>query len=428
MAIVMIVDDEPLQRDMLQEMAEKMGHSCITLKDGQEAVDYLLWNKSPAPDAILLDLFMPGTDGLTVIRALQGTHAGLPIIALSMHGTTRHSLQAIKMGAYDYVPKPVTSERLEVAIANALRTRQMARELEQLKPSAQLCLSPASHTGFSDSWLHVVSCAAEEAKHDGTLIIKGETGVGKIVLARAIHMQGARKNKPFVVVDTAQDISSLNAILTSARGGTLAVSHTGHAPEAFLRGLEKLYYTMAEQNIRLIICLQSSPETAALNAVERFFNKDRAHTIHIPSLRERPQDIPLLARRFVEKAAHLLGRETPYFSPGLIESLQKYKWPGNIRELHGELFSCLLYSSAQELEPPACCQTLEAGFSFSPSQGKTPMIPLVTKEGTLRSLEEIEGEVINFALTYYNTSRSDIARMLGIGRTTLYRKAHQLHS
>lgn len=412
-------------------MLEKSGYTCISVKDGQEAVDYLLWNKMPAPELIVLDLFMPGTDGLTVIRALRNTHANLPIIALSMHGTVRHCEQAIAMGAYDYINKPVSAERLKVVVANALRTRRMERELEQLKPSPHVYLGLDSYTGFSDAWLHILTRAAEEAKHSNTLLIEGEEGVGKMTLARAIHAQSPRQGKPFVAVDTAQDIASLNALLQSARGGTLAVNHSGRAPEAFLRGLEKLYQSMTQQDIRLILCLRTSPEHQTEALVERFFHKERSRAIRIPPLRERKQDTLLMAERFLEKASALLGREKPRISPETAEELRKYSWPGNIRQLHAELFTALLHSKANTLELPECCFHASENTSVSPvngtAPGMSPMIPLMDEGGNLRSLEEIEGEVIQFALSYIKTSRSDIAKMLGIGRTTLYRKAHSLH-
>lgn len=431
MSVVMIVDDEPQQRSLLAEILEKSGYTCISMKDGQEAVDYLLWNKMPAPEVIVLDLFMPGTDGLTVIRALRNTHANLPIIALSMHGTIRHSEQAIATGAYDYINKPVSAERLKVAVANALRTRRMGHELEQLKPAPHVYLGPDSYTGFSDDWLHILTRAAEEAKHSHTLLIEGEEGVGKMTLARAIHAQSTRQNSPFVAVDTAQDIASLNALLLSAKGGTLAVNHSGRAPEAFLRGLEKLYQNMAQEDIRLILCLRTSFEQREEALVERFFHKERSNAIHIPPLRERKQDILLMAERFLEKASPLLGREKPLISPETAQMLQKYPWPGNIRQFHAELFTALLHSKTNVLEVPECCHRSPEGASSTHVNGKMPdappMIPLVDEGGNLRSLEEIEGEVIQFALNYIKTSRSDIARMLGIGRTTLYRKAHSLH-
>lgn len=429
MPCVMIVDDEPAQRNQLEEIATKLGHTCITLADGQDAIDYLMWNKSPSPDVILLDLFMPGTAGITVIRALQNTHPNLPIIVLSLHGTTRHSVQAVKAGAYDYIPKPASLERLQVTIDNALVTRRMKREIEQLKPTPFLSLNPASYSGFSEKWMHVIARAAETAQRDDTLMIEGETGIGKLTLARAIHKHSSRADKPFVVADTAQDLESLNSVLVNTRGGTLAVHHTGRMPMAFLRGLERLYYSMTEQNIRLILCKQSSIRTEAEEAVERFFNKDNSNTIIIPSLRERRQDIPLLATNFLRKAAAIQGRSECTLTETAKTALMSYCWPGNILQLQAELFAALL-QSGETLETPDCCNHSEndgnSSYNIAEATDNTPMIPLVNEDGNLRSLEEIEGEIIRFALHHCNTSRSDIARMLGIGRTTLYRKAHLL--
>ncbi len=424
MPVIMIVDDEQLQRTQLEEMIQKIGYDYVSMKDGQEAINHLLWNKTPAPDVILLDLFMPGTDGFTVIRALRNSHASLPIIALSMPGMNRHSLQAITLGAYDYITKPASQERLEVVTANALKVRHMECELEQLRPVPQHCFAPESYSGFSEAWQRIVSRAAEEAKKNTTLVIEGEDGTGKMTLARAIHAFSPRKTRPFIVTDTAHDIDALSALLSHAHGGTLAVNHAGRAPEEFLRGLEKLYNSMSHNNIRLILCLTTQHESTSLAAIERLFNKGRANALHIPPLRERRQDIPLLAQQFIAKASYLLEKSPPSIPSLTSEALAHYSWPGNIRQLHAELFTLLLHNTGEDLPAPACCYTPDA--YADPKEAA--IISLVDDEGNLRSLEDIEGEVIHFALKHYNTSRTDIARMLGIGRTTLYRKVHQQSS
>lgn len=426
MPVVMIVDDEPQQRQELAALLEKCGYECIVLKNGQEAVDYLLWNKLPAPDVMVLDLFMPGTDGLTVIRALRNTHPHLPIIALSMHGTTRHSEQAIAMGAFDYINKPASSERLKVAIANAMKMRHMERELQQLRPAPSPYLGTDAHSGFSDVWLHALTRAMEESHRDTTLLIEGEEGTGKLTLARAIHCESPRQDKPFITADSSQDIASLHTLLANTRGGTLAVHHDGRAPEEFIRGLERLYHSMTEQNVRLILCRRISRDASPETAVEEFFHKERGRIIHVPALRERPQDILLLTERFLEKAALMIGRSVPALSPATVQYLKTYDWPGNIRELHATLFAALLQSKTDMLEISNAPKT--SLHTATTAAAGRPMIPLVNEDGSLRSLEEIESEVIHFALNYFKTSRSDIARMLGIGRTTLYRKAHLLYN
>lgn len=426
MPVVMIVDDEPLACQALTDMVEKLGYQTIAFGNGQAAIHFLLGNKIPAPDIVLLDLFMPETDGLTVIRALHGTHPSLPIIAVSMHGTSRQSLQAINLGAYDFLTRPFTAERLEVALANALKTRHILHELERLRPAPSLRLAPEHHLGLSDIWQRVVLRAAEAAERDGTLILEGEEGTGKTTLARAIHASSTRKDKPFLVIDTAQDIASLHALISGGQGGTLLINHTGRAPEAFLAGLEKLYHAMSEQHIRLIFCITTSPDMSMHHAIERFFHKERAQALRMPALRERREDIPTIATEFVDKASRLLGKYPPQLTAATLESLQRYDWPGNIRQLHAELFSLLLHCKTDILPIPACCRSETPGVVSDTAHHA--VVSLLDKEGHLRSLEEIEGEVIQFALTHYRASRSDIARKLGIGRTTLYRKSHQFCS
>lgn len=421
MPFIMIVDDEPFQRQQLEAIMLKMGHRAIVLNDGQKALEYIRENKQPAPDVVLLDLFMPGMDGVNIISKLKALNENLPIIALSMHGTVRLSLQAIKAGAYDFIPKPASPERLEVTVNNAIRAHHLSLGKEGKTPVFEYSLQLDAYTGYSDKWRDVIRKAALVANQDGTLIIEGESGSGKMTLARAIHRHGKRTDKPLVVTDTRQDIPALNKLLESAQGGTLIVHHFGRAPEGFFYSMERLYGYMSEQDIRLILCHQTSPAVVAQELVERMITRNRPDAIAIPPLRERRQDIILQATRFLKQAAALLGRDTLRLSPAAAEAITYYDWPDNLRQLNAELFDLILYSKHSELPIPACC---------TPSSGKqeSPMIQLMDMEGNLRSLEDIESEIINFALNYCKTSRSDIARMLGIGRTTLYRKAHLLHA
>ncbi len=234
MAVILIVDDDVSHRAKLDQIiSKKLEHETIVFDNGQKVVDYMLWRQEPIPDIILLDLFMPGMDGLEVIQNLQQTHPDLPIIALTMSGAVNRSTEAIAAGAYDYVPKPVTTERLHLAIQHALEVRNLRKDVSQWKPLSTFSLSLSDYAGYSDSYAQAIAKAQQAANNDMTVIIEGEAGVGKSCMARAIHNNSDRCNTPFITLDTTQDLDSLQMYIDKAEGGTIMANHRDHAPEGF---------------------------------------------------------------------------------------------------------------------------------------------------------------------------------------------------
>lgn len=413
MPCVMIVDSDPFQCRRLESTVLTIGYRCVVMTNGRQALEYLIRNTKPEPDVLLLDVCVAESDGIGIIRRLRDSHSALPVIALCTPETIRHCLLAIKVGAYDFIHKPTTAERLEITIVNALRTHQFSCVGDARQPSKECSLWTSAYPGFSEAWRQVVHQARRAANRDEALVIEGEKGVGKLTLARAIHHQGKRAGHPFVLADARQDGLMLNSAMERAEGGTLVIHHVDRASESFLLQLQTRRGRMRERNVRLILCRQNPPAAAARRAAD-----DPPESIAIPPLRERRQDIPLLAARFLQPAAALLGREPVRLSLAAQGTIKKYGWPGNLRQLHAELFDLLLHHKGAELPSPDCCH-------FSPAQKTNHHISVTDANGGLRSFEEIESEIINFALRHYNASRSDIARMLGIGRTTLYRKVNQ---
>ncbi len=292
-----------------------------------------------------------------------------------------------------------------------------------------LSLQSGDYEGYSDEWKNIVQQATLAAENNHTLIIAGEAGTGKASLAQAIHQHSNRKDKPLVFTDTRQDIALLAQVLEAASGGTLIVRHDGQAPASFIRGVERLYKTFTAPHTRLILCWKL-PGKEALQTLS-----GSEQTLVIPPLRQRISDSVLLAEAFVARAAIWLERKGLTLSPEAKNDITLYSWPGNIRQLHTELFKAILHSPTNSVISPFYCIDIPSyateGLLPSSRHGlaaTVPSVPLMDGDGNLRSLDDIEAEIIQFALTHYQTSRSDIARMLGIGRTTLYRKVHQLHS
>lgn len=293
------------------------------------------------------------------------------------------------------------------------------------QPDSYLCATPpvslqsTAYDGYSDVWKRVIRQAAHNANTDSTLIITGEAGTGKATLARAIHQHSNRKDKPLVFTDTHQDIVLLTGVLEGASGGTLVVRHDGKAPASFMRSVERLYKTFTTPHTRLILCWKlSNKEAPPIQDIS-------AETLMIPPLRQRAPDSVLLAEAFAARAAIWLGREELTLSLEAKNDIARYSWPGNLRQLYTELFKAILHSPTHSVMSPFSCADTSP---YATQDTASPAVALTDSDGSLRSLEDIEAEIIQFALTHYQTSRSDIARMLGIGRTTLYRKVHQLHS
>ncbi len=431
MAHILIISDETLQRAQLVSLAQGLEHEAVAVAL-REALKYIQLCGDAAPEAILLDTCTTAEQSLKVLHTLHDSYPEIPVIMVNTDGDNYNSVRTTYMGAHDYINTPVTRDRLEVTLDNALRMRQMQQLITSAYPAKHIPLQAQCYQEYSKSWQRAIARAADEAHKSDTLIIEGEAGTGKTTLARAIHFSGPRAHKPFIVTDSGQDISELYSMLKHSHGGTLVVRHSGRAPEGFFKALDKLYHALSAEDIRLILCQRTSPSIHALELVERLITHTRPDAIILPPLKDRKEDIIPLAQHLLESCEHICSRGPLSLSTALRETLLDYDWPDNARELYITLFQSMMASKTSVIELPA-------HYAF-PSSGNTrpvdnvsadiaaPHIHLMHEDGRLRSLEEIESEIIRYALDHCNASRSDIARMLGIGRTTLYRKVHQLHS
>lgn len=492
---ILIVDDDPVQRRLLKAAAEKAGYETELLGEGRSALARLI-----EPDhefgAVVLDLMMPEMGGLEVLERLSAAGSTIPVIVQTGQGGIETVVRAMRAGAFDFVVKPVSPERLALAIGNALK-------------ASRITSSPAPsirHTGFngivaaSPAMERVISLGKRAAASVIPVVLEGESGVGKEMIAHAIQSESGRRNKPFVTVNCGAIPENLvESILfghekgaftgaserhagkfSEADGGTLFLDEVGELPPEIqvklLRAvqmgeIETVGSRMPKKvDIRLISATNKDliEEVKAGRFREDLYYRLNVFPIHVPALRKRKEDIPQLVRHFTDRFAGVIGgKRIRSISPDAMALLTAHDWPGNIRELENAIHRAIVLCDAQTLTidlfpqiaaqmPGYSLESAEFGEVAQAGSGQAPRVldltppqevaglgPLaevtaeaqsypfdtgmpavnaVTPEGEVRRLAEVEEELIRFALSFYRGQMSEVARRLGIGRSTLYRK------
>jgi DNA-binding NtrC family response regulator len=495
---VLIVDDDPVQRRLIETMVSRFGYEAMVAEGGEAAV-VMLVNASEAPiDCVVLDLVMPELDGLGVLAKMREAGLHLPVIVQTAYGGIDNVVSAIRAGAVDFVVKPVDAERLEVSLRNALATRALAGELARMKHSRSGTLTFRDIIARSASMQAVMRGAEQAASSVIPVLIAGESGVGKELIARAIHGSSERRAKPFIAVNCragpGQRVESLlfgheqdafrrtterhPGKFVEASGGTLFLDEVGELPLSaqvkLLRAIEnsELEAVKARSPVKVDVRLISATSrNLALDMKAGRFREDlfcRLHAapITVPPLRDRPEDVSDLVRHFLARFAAEEGKHVRTISTAALKLLASYRWPRNIRQLENAIFRAVVLadgaeigvdefpqiavqmSTAQAIEPGVHRAEAAIAASTTPHAAAAPLasaiapdfgrsgeppsgsaigaLALLDPHGQLRSLEDIEAEVIRFAIAHYNGQMSEVARKLRIGRSTLYRKVDSL--
>jgi DNA-binding NtrC family response regulator len=474
-ATILIVDDDPVQRRILEAMVRRFGYETESADGGEAALARLDVLDRPPIDLLILDLVMPNLDGMGVLGKLRERHRTLPAIVQTAHGSIEAVISAMRAGALDFVVKPVGAERLQVSIKNALRVDALEDEVRRLQRHAAGTLVFTDIVTRSDDMSRVIRLATRAAKSNIPVLIEGESGVGKELMARAIQGASDRRGRPFVTVNCAALPEHLvESILfghekgaftgatdkhagkfVEANGGTLFLDEIGELPldtqVKLLRALQEgeVDPIGGRRPVKVDIRLISATNRNLLDCVKRGrFREDLYYRLNvfpitIPPLRARKDDIPDLARRFTARFAAEEGKLLRGVSAETLNLLSRYNWPGNVRQLENAVFRAVVLADADELTiaefpqiaaqvegfevrvPPAPSATI-ASPAANPEivvEVRDPnVMPLLNENGDIRRLEEIEVEAIRFALAHYRGQMSEMARKLGIGRSTLYRK------
>ena len=504
---ILTVDDEPVQRRLAAEALARAGYRVVEARDGEEAIRQLSGENAHPIDLVLLDLMMPGMDGLQTLSAMREGGYEQPVIVLSAKGGMNSVIAAMRAGAFDYVVKPVAPDRLRAAVQDALKVKERVEI-----PRKRRAISAAASTSFDDlscrseAMNRVLSIAKKAAGSNIPIIIEGESGVGKERLARAIANASDRSRKKFVTVNCGAIPENLvESILfghekgsftgaterqigkfTEADEGTLFLDEIGDLP---LEAQVKLLRAVQEGEVdpvgarhasKVDIRFISATHHDLVSAVrEGNFREDLYYRlsvfpIRVPPLRERREDIAALAEQFTrafarsEGAAHIKGIDRD-----ALNLLARYDWPGNIRQLENAIFRAIVLAEGPQLTaddfPQIATQlgTLSDGdherlrfeahnAAFGTDEHSSEdeadlgslrraaealrkaeqqqnfgndgddlidgFLAALDAAGQVRPLAEVEEEMIRFAIDHYSGQMSEVARRLGIGRSTLYRK------
>ena len=473
---ILIVDDDPVQRRLLESMVHKFGYSPTVVEGGEEAVHLLTSSDGDRLALVILDLGMPDLDGMGVLEKLREAGRNLPVIVQTAHSGIDTVVSAMRAGATDFVVKPLSPERLRISIANALKLGALEGEIARIKKVASGTLTFRDIVTKSSAMQRVIALGRRAAASQIPILIEGESGVGKELVARAIQGTGDRKAKPFVTVNCGAIPEKLvESILfghekgaftgandrhtgkfKEAHGGTLFLDEVGELPPEIqvklLRALQdgEIDPVGSRRPIKVDFRLISATNQRLAGLVESGdFREDlyyrlNVFPIRVPPLRERPEDIPELTRHFVARFAAEEGKsQLRGIEPNTAASLASYSWPGNIRQLENTVFRAVVLADGTELtldEFPQIAAQLELtdnrgnGATAPPTNDGLQLPPigsadsglLAFQDGEVRPLGDIETDVVKLAVKHYGGRMSLVARRLGIGRSTLYRKIREL--
>jgi DNA-binding NtrC family response regulator len=482
--VVLIVDDDPVQRRLLEAMVQRFGYQAIVAEGGDAAVNLLTGPNAARIDCVILDLVMPDLDGLGVLARMREAGLNIPVIVQTAHGGIDNVVSVMRAGATDFVVKPASAERLQVSLHNALATKALAGELQRLKRKQDGTLSIADVVTRSPAMQPVLKAAEKAAASVIPVLIEGESGVGKELVARAIHGSGARRAKPFVAVNCgALPENLVESILfghekgaftgatdkhtgkfVEADGGTLFLDEVGELPGPaqvkLLRALQEgeVEPVGGRKSVKVDVRIVSATNRDLIADVKAGrFREDLFYRLHVfpisvPPLRARRDDIPELARHFLTRIAAEEGKRVRGISAQAMALLTAYRWPGNVRQLENAIFRAIVLADGDEIGidefPQIASQVSSDVLAVQPliepspamvaswpeperSAGAPPLapghsLPLTDPQGDVRPLDDIERDAIRFAISHYRGQMSEVARRLRIGRSTLYRKLEGL--
>jgi DNA-binding NtrC family response regulator len=472
---VLVVDDDPTQRRLIQGVLEREGFAVAHAENGEAAIDALVAGK-PA-DVILLDLTMPGLGGMATLGEIRQRGFTIPCIVVTAAAGVDTVVKAMQAGATDFFVKPASPERIIVGVRNALQMGDLRGEVDRLKKRATGRVSFDDLIGTSAPMMAVKRMGERAAKANIPILILGESGVGKELIARAVHGGSERAGKPFVAVNCgALPANLIESILfghekgsftgatdkhlgkfQEAHGGTLFLDEIGELPldmqVKLLRALQEgeIDPVGSKRPVRVDVRIVSATNRDLAERVKQgHFREDLFYRLNVfpieaPSLRERAEDIPALVEAFIRRFNIEEGKRVAGASPETVALLQAHEWPGNVRQLENAVYRAIVLADAPYLQPhdfPAVSGLVPPMDLSAPAPkpilavvpsgqqliaempSETP-VRFLDDRGHLRKLDEIERDLIEHAIEIYSGHMSEVARRLGIGRSTLYRKVRE---
>ena len=451
---ILIVDDEKPIRRILSVLLQERRHRVADVGSGEEALAAL---PEARPDLVLLDLNLAGIDGLETLKRLRALDPRLHVVMMTAHGTISSAVEAMRLGAFDYVTKPFDNDELLMIVDRALEVRRLSSEVELLRDDLESRYGFSEIVGVSREIQDVFRMMAKVVRVDVTVLVTGESGTGKELVARAIHRRSARVQGPFIAVNCSAIPQTLveseffgheKGAFTDARetrpgkfeqadGGSLFLDEVG---DLALDAQAKLLRALQERQIHRIGARAPRPVdvrvVAATNkdlekeAREGRFREDlywRLNVVHVrlPSLRERRADLPMLIDHFVDRFNRELGLAVEAVAPDAHQILCEYRWPGNVRELENTICRAMILCEGNTLT----VADLPGRVRGEPVEGgsvpRSDLSRLSLAEAVTEATERLEKVMILSRLGEHRGSRTATAESLGVSRKTLFNKMRQ---
>jgi DNA-binding NtrC family response regulator len=432
---IMIVDDEKIVRESLFHWFKKVGHAVETAPSGFEALEKL---ENTPYDLLFVDIKMPGMDGIELLEKVKTEYPDTIVIIITAHGTVESAIKAMKLGASDYLLKPFKPDNLSLVMEKISQQIKLESEFHYLKGRLEKITRFDNIIGQSPAMEKIFDLIPEVARNDSSILLIGETGTGKELVAKAIHAKSKQSNFPFIAINCGAVPDSLleselfghqkgaftgathsrKGYLEVVSGGTLFLDEIGEiSPKMqidFLRVLEEKKITRIgnstpiEVDFRLVSATRKDleKEIVAGNFREDFFYRINVITIQIPPLRERKEDIPLLTQHFLEKYSQETTKRVDHIKRDTMEHLMRYNWPGNVRELENAVERAVVLSKSRTL-------AME-DFSFLREPSPELFHPM--------SLREMEKQHIQRVLEDCDWNVTKASKLLNINRVTLHKK------
>ena len=441
-ASLLLVDDDDAFRKVLARELGRLGYDVATAGSGEEALRRVAERE---PEVVLLDLRLPDRDGLEVLEAIQAASPGTDVIMLTGHGSIDTAIQSVRAGAFDYVAKPCPLDELEVRIQRALERQSLRRRATLLERGLTPPDVASSFVGDSPEFRRLAQLVERVAPSDSTVLITGETGSGKEMVAKLIHARSSRRGRPFVVVECAALQESLlqselfghergaftgadrtkPGLFEVAHGGTIFLDEIGEVSQAtqvkLLRVLDTSTFRhvggTAEIRVDVRVLAATNRDLPAL-VRQGLFREDlfyRLSTIavEVPALRQRREDVALLANHFVAVLNDRYG-VSRRLGERALALLERHDWPGNVRELQHAIEAAMVVCDGEEIQPRHLPRALGAAPPSAPAAEAAA--------ASMPTLDEVEREHVARALRAADGHRGNAARMLGISERNLYRK------
>ena len=438
---LLIVDDERAVREACREAAVSLGYRTSAVESAEHALRLM---DAHNIDVVLLDLKLPGTAGLEVLQQLKKARPDIEVVVVTGHGTVESAVQAMKAGAYDYMTKPFSLEELKLLLARVASHLKLKTENRVLREKIRSRQGFGSIIGRAPEMDKLYRIIAKAAHSVHPVLILGESGTGKEMVARAIHYSGPFRDKPFIPVDCGSLVPTLieselfgyvkgaftgamqskEGLLAIAEGGTVFLDEVGELPvdlqAKMLRALQEKEIRpvgstkLVPINVRILAATNRDLEHAVAHGSFRrdLYFRLNVLSLRIPPLRERRQDIPLLAGHILERLAQTSGRAHE-LSDDAMKALLAYDWPGNVRELENCLERCCAMVTSTVIHVP----DLPSSITGAPAQAVNRHV-----EARIQPIADLEKQTILGTIAQLNGDKLMAAKLLGIGKTTLYRK------